>query len=189
MILNMPVVRRNKYILRDIVPNDYLDLYDYGRDEETTKYVSWGPLQNPMQALWNIENIFYKRPQEGAPVGYAIVDPRAGKMIGQIDFHTIYHNVNCGEIGFILHKDYWNMGIMTSVVKDMIKIGFEHLGLSKIIIGHVEENIASERVIKKCGLSYEFRKRGAFEDKYDGHLHDALYYSIYRYEYESRYIK
>lgn len=189
MNLQMPVIRRSRYILRDILPSDYLDLYAYGKDEETTRYVTWGPLTNAMQALWNIENIFYKRPQSGAPVGYAIIEPKEGKMIGQVDFHTINHRKKCGELGFILHKDYWNRGIMTSVVKDMIQLGFEYLGLNKILIGHVRENIASQRVIFKSGFSYESMKRFAFEDKYTKQLHDILYYSIYKHDYESGYLK
>lgn len=185
MDLNMPVIKSSRYILRDIRESDFMDLYEYGKDFETTKYVSWGPFTNSMQALYNIENIFLKRPMEKrVPIGYAIVDPKTSKMIGQIDYHTINHQTKTGEIGFILNKEYWNQGIMTSVVKIMIKLGFDFLGLDKIIIGHVRENIASEHVIKKCDFKYEYTSYGAFKDKENGYYHDALYYSIFKNEYE-----
>lgn len=174
----MPVVRMGKITLRDITSFDYLDYYDIGRDFETTKYLNWGPFNNPNEALWVIKEIFFQRPINGLPVGYAI--EYDGKMIGMIDFHTYYSYDNSAEIGYILHRDYQNRGIMTKCLREMVKLGFYHLDLDKIIVGHSSLNEASKRVILKCGFKYETQKIVRLKD-YDD---IGLYYAIYRYEYE-----
>lgn len=184
MKLTMPVVKNSRFILRDIEASDYLDYFDVGKDAITTKYLSWGPFKRPQEALWVIENINFRRTLDGLPVGYAIVDPKTKKMIGTVDFHTYYSYQNAAEIGFCLHKDYWNKGLITRILREMIILGFEHLELSKIIIGHVKENIASERVILKNGFKYERTVYNGFTDKEDNTLHDIVYYSIYQYEYQ-----
>ncbi len=184
MKVQMPMLKIDKYTLRDICRADYLDLFDFGKDSLTTKYLTWGPLTRPSQALWSIENINLKRPLKSIPVGYAIVESKTGKMIGQIDFHTYYKNTNCAEIGFVLHQDYQNKGIMSKCFKEMLKLGFYYQGFSKIIVGHVRENKASEKLIKKMKFKYEETLYNAFENKDSYTKSDIIYYSLYKYEYE-----
>lgn len=174
----LPEVKIGKILLRDIVEADYLDYFEIGYDFETTKNLNWGPFNNPQEALWVIREIFLKRPLNGIPVGYAIV--LGGKMIGMIDFHTYFQNDNAGEIGFILNRRYWNKGIMKRCLKEMIQLGFYHLNLDKIIIGHKYDNEASKRVILSCNFKYEGQKIVNLK----GIDTIAYYYALYRYEFE-----
>ncbi len=189
MQVNMPFIRSNLFILRDICPADYLDYFEVGKDFETTKYLTWGPLTKPIEAMWLIENINMIRPIEGLPIGYAIVDPRTNKMIGTIDFHTYYSGQNAAEIGFCLHKNYWNRGIISKALRQMIIVGFEHLKLDKIIVGHVRENIGCRNVVLKNDFRYERVVINGFKDKESDTYKDIIYYSIYRYEYERGILK
>lgn len=181
MRTNLPDVKLGRYLLRTVCEEDYLDYYDIGRDPQTVAHLSWGPFQNPKEALWTIEEFFLKRPQYGIPPGYAIVDTQNEyKMIGMIDFHTYYESINTAEIGYILHRDYWHQGIMTKCLKKMIHIGFEYLQLEKIIVGHTIQNISSRDVILRVGFHYEYQTVIEMKEK----DYVALYYSLYRYEYE-----
>ena len=56
----------------------------------------------------------------------------------------------------------------------MIDFVFE-TGVNKIIVSHIVENVASKRVIEKCGLIYESRRK---EDIY---YHDKYYDVDYYY--------
>ena len=124
-------------------------MYDYGRDNEVTKYLTWGPYHHPNEAKSTIRKIFYPRTKKGLPRGYAIVDIEKNKMIGTIDFHSKKRNENGAEIGYVIHKDYWNKGIMTRALDEMIKIGFDYLEYDVIHIKHIKANEASMRVIQK----------------------------------------
>ena len=174
----LPVVHIGKIVLREVNEYDYLDYFEIGKDFETTQYLTWGPFIHPNDALWVIREIFYKRLENNIPVGYAI--ELNNKMIGMIDYHTYYFIINCAEIGYILHKDYWGKGIMKKCLKMATKIGFEHLGLNKIIVGHTYDNLQSMSVIKSSGYKYEYQQIVDVK----GIEKLAYYYAMYRYEYE-----
>ncbi len=177
MNLNLPPINLSGGIkLTEIEATDYLDYYEIGKSENTTKYLNWGPFKNPNEALWIINEVFFHRPYEGLPVGYAI--RYRNHMIGIIDFHTYYPNDNSCEIGYILHENYWGHGIMKRALKKMIEVGFYHLGYSKLVVGTIRENIQSERVIKACGFHYEYEKMVELKDGY----HLGYYYTLYQNE-------
>lgn len=183
MRTDLPLVNLGRYELREVVKEDYLDYFEIGSDEETCKNLNWGPFNHPREAKICIEEIFLKRPLNSIPVGYSIIDKQNEyKMIGMIDFHTYYKAINTCEIGYILHKDYWNKGIMSMCLKEMIKIGFSYLGLDKLLVGHTLANQASKQVILKCGFHYEYQTLVTMKNEEK----IAMYYSLYRYEYEGK---
>ena len=147
--IDMPTIDLENVILRTIHISDYKDMYSYGRDPIVTKCLTWGPYVIEEEALDTIKHIFYPRIKEKLPIGYAIVDVKTSKMIGTIDFHSKIKKENGAEIGFVLHKDYWNQGIMSKCLNKMIDIGFNHLGYDFIRIKHLKKNIASQKVIEK----------------------------------------
>jgi RimJ/RimL family protein N-acetyltransferase len=82
------------------------------------------------------------------------------EYVGNIGLHPekdVYRK--SAEIGYFLGEPYWNKGIMTEAVKQMVKYGFENLGIVRIHTGIFEYNIASQRVLEKCG----FKKEAIFE--------------------------
>ncbi len=147
---HMPVITFDDIMLRTITQKDYKDMFDYGKNHEVVRYLSWGPFSIPKEAKKSIQHIFYPRLKKGLPIGYAIVDLKTSKMIGTIDFHSKIKDEQGAEIGFVLHHDYWNKGIMTQALKEMIKVGFDYLGYDYIRIRHLGQNIASQKVISKA---------------------------------------
>ncbi|PKK92966.1 MAG: hypothetical protein CVV61_07065 [Tenericutes bacterium HGW-Tenericutes-6] len=152
----MPEIYLSKVKLRTIEKKDYLDMYDYGKSHEVTRYLSWGPFTDKKQALYAINHIFKPRLRQGLPIGYAIIDLNTQKMIGTIDFHSKIKGENGAEIGYALHQDFWNQGIMTEALLKMIDIGFNYLGYDFIKIRHLKGNIASEKVIQKTPFKRVF---------------------------------
>ena len=151
----MPVIYFNDYMLRTITKKDAKDMFSYGSDPDVTQYLNWGPFSILEEAKQTIKFIFLPRIKEELPVGYAIVDVKSNKMIGTIDFHSKIKGVNGCEIGYVLHKDYWNKGIMTEALKRVVKIGFDYLNYDLLRIKHVKNNIASRHVILKAGFKFK----------------------------------
>ena len=81
---------------------------------------------------------------------------------------------NNSEIGYAIGRNYWNQGYATEALKAMIDFVFS-VGVNKVIVSHIVENIASKKVIEKCGLIYESRRK---EDIY---YHDKYYDVDYYY--------
>ena len=58
------------------------------------------------------------------------------------------------EVGFLLDRPYWGRGYATAAAKASLDFGFGHARLDHIIALVHPDNLASRRVIEKCGLVY-----------------------------------
>ena len=58
------------------------------------------------------------------------------------------------EVGFLLDQPFWGKGYATDAARASIRFSFEHFNLDHIIALVHPDNLASRRVIEKCGLVY-----------------------------------
>ena len=80
-------------------------------------------------------------------------------------------------IGYAMSEKYWNKGIMTEAVKEIIKYGFNDLKLELISAYCYPYNKSSKRVLQKNGFQYEGTLKQA-EKTYDGRILDNECYSL-----------
>lgn len=83
-----------------------------------------------------------------------------GQYVGNISLSVcsdIYRK--SAEIGYFIAEPFWNKGIATKAVKLITDFGFKHLDIVRIHTGVFNFNIASQKVLEKCG----FTKEGVFE--------------------------
>ena len=180
---NLPVINHRLFKLRELNENDTLDYFFLVSSFETCRYLTFGPVSNVSEARLCLDKFYFSRQKMGLPGAYAIVNKK-DEMIGIIEYHTYFVQTNCAELGFILREDYRHKGIMTCALKEMIKVGFLYLGLSKIIVGHVDLNEECEGLVKRVGFKYEFTRYGEFETKDTHEKRNIIYYSMYKEEYE-----
>ena len=162
-LTNVPVIDLGDIYLRAIEQDDYQDMYEYGKDDEVTKWLTWNTYNSIEDAFNSINNHFLTNPEKGIPLAHAIIHKEDNKMIGTCDFCFISWEDSVGEIGYCINREYWNRGYVTKACKAIIKFGFEYLGLEKIFIRHNIDNIGSKRVIEKCGFRYI---KDTYEEKY-----------------------
>ena len=72
---------------------------------------------------------------------------------------------------------------MTEAAKRVIAYGFEYVGLDVMMIRTGEENLASQRIIEKCGFQYEGTLRRIYKI-YDGTIKPVRCYTMLREEYD-----
>jgi len=58
------------------------------------------------------------------------------------------------EVGFLLDSPFWGKGYATEAAHASLNYGFEQFLLDHIIALVHPENLASRRVIQKCGMTY-----------------------------------
>jgi RimJ/RimL family protein N-acetyltransferase len=56
------------------------------------------------------------------------------------------------EVGYRFLKEHWGHGYATEAAEASIAFGFDELGLDRIVAVALESNVASRRVLEKCGL-------------------------------------
>ena len=82
----------------------------------------------------------------------AEVQGEKGELIGGCGFDGLRIGKTHGaEIAYWLAKPYWGRGIMTAAVRRVCEHGVAEFGLVKIIAHVFDFNIASARVLEKCG--------------------------------------
>ena len=80
------------------------------------------------------------------------------------------------EIGYGLGSRLWGKGYMTEIVQAMIRYYFEQTDFQTVYASFFPENIASRRVMEKCGMTYSHINRN--ELSYLGKERDLVYYKI-----------
>jgi RimJ/RimL family protein N-acetyltransferase len=58
------------------------------------------------------------------------------------------------EVGFLLDPPFWGKGLATKAARAAIQFCFERFELDHVIALVHPDNIASRRVIQKCGMTY-----------------------------------
>ena len=79
------------------------------------------------------------------------------------------------ELGYFIDPAYWNRGFATEALKGSIGALFL-MGYSSVTAAFFEENIASKRVMEKCGMA-PLGKEEFIE--YRGVKHRCVYYRIH----------
>ena len=59
------------------------------------------------------------------------------------------------EIAYLLAKEYWGRGLATEAAIALKDYGFEKIGCDRLIFLIDPDNIASQKVALKTGLTYE----------------------------------
>lgn len=92
---------------------------------------------------------------------YAVELKSNRKFIGYVGLHEIGFNADFTpgvEIGWRLDADYHNQGLATEAAKEVLKLAKQN-GLSRLYSFTAKQNIPSERVMQKIGMT----KIGEFE--------------------------
>ena len=178
---SLPTLETARLKLRLFKEQDVDDLYEYCSDKEVTRYMPFDTYNTKQEAEERIKYCLESYGRMERPVLWAIEYKENGKLIGGIDFVKWNEESNSAEIGYILNKSYWNKGLMTEAVAEVIKFGFEKMVLNRIEIRCDERNVGSSRVMEKNGLKYEGTLR---QEKYlKGEYVSNKVYSILKEEY------
>lgn len=85
---------------------------------------------------------------------WAVIEKVSGELIGHCGLRFI-PEISETEVLYAFAKSSWNKGYATEAARASVELGFNEVGLKRIIALAVPENIASRRVMKHCGLQYE----------------------------------
>ena len=177
---NLPDLETNRLLLRKLTLDDAEDVFEYASEPDVAFYVTWEhhkSIEDSIQFL--SESV--KKYEEEKVMGWGIELKENCKLIGACGYMWWCPENARAEVGYALSKDYWNQGIMTEVLGEVIKFGFEKMKLNRIEARTRVENIASQSVLKKAGMTYEGTMRAQSFIK--NQFLDFTIYSILKKEY------
>ena len=104
-----------------------------------------------------------------------LITLKDGEIIGAINLNVQNLN-NQVWFNYAIDNRHYNNGYMSEALDIVKKFALENLKVSKIIGGCEPNNIASQKVMEKCGFKLEEVRKNELKLK-DG-LHDLKIYSI-----------
>ncbi len=146
-------IETERLILRAFRESDLDDFYEYAKVDGVGQLAGWQPHESKEKSKM-ILDLFISEKKT-----LALELKKIGKVIGSLGIepadqdHAVSQYL-CREIGYVLRKDYWGMGLMPEAVKAVINYCFAELSYDYLLCGHFHWNDQSRRVIEKCGFSY-----------------------------------
>jgi len=171
--LETPRLRLRPYSAADIA--ELLPLVGTREVAATTLRIAHPYTENDARA-------FISLAQESDKMWLAITLHSDGRQIGGIGLRLEPQHQHA-ELGYWLGVPYWGQGYATEAAHEMLRYGFEELGMHRIFATHFKHNPASGRILKKLGMRYEGCQREHLR-KWDQFV-DSELYGILRREWKS----
>lgn len=149
-----PNLETSRLFLRELSLADADELFEVFSDEETTQYVSRERHVDKSVTINHLENLI-KGINEGKSFVWAVIMKSEDQVIGTVNLHSYSKHSRTAAIGAVIHREYWGKGIASEALEEVICFGFDILKLIRIEGKFESNNIASEKILKKLGMTYE----------------------------------
>jgi RimJ/RimL family protein N-acetyltransferase len=140
--------------LREFTRADVEEILALDSDPEVIRFVRNGIPSTRTDAEAAIERVlkrYHEHPGQGSWHATRIDD---GRFIGWGSLKYAGESQHV-EVGYRLMRAAWGMGFATELARAMVARGFDVLGLTRIIGVTHPDNVASQHVLLKAGMSDE----------------------------------
>jgi len=161
---DIPRFETARLILRRIEPKDCEDIFEYSSEPEVTKHLTWKPHVNITETMDYIKDV-QKRYENGKYYDWGLEYKTNGKFIGTCGFTSVNLNQNTCEVGYVLSKNYWGMGLVPEALEYIISFAFSYFGFDKIEARFFDGNTRSKKVMLKTGMTFEKTDRNSWHIK------------------------
>jgi RimJ/RimL family protein N-acetyltransferase len=155
-------------LLREFVEADWETVLAYQSDPLYLRYYAW--TERDEAGAREFVGWFLAQQQETPRTKFqlAVVLKDTGRLIGNCGVRVNDPDLREGNIGYELGSRYWGQGYATEAAREIVRFGFEELGLHRIWSWCVAENTGSARVLEKVGMRQEgyLREKEYYKDRW-----------------------
>jgi len=170
-------IETDRLSLRPFRRDDLEALYAAQSRPEVARYLYWDARTLAEVRIVLADRLTQDRiGDEGDKLNLALVRRDTGTFIGDVNLVWLSRLHRQGEIGFVLHPDHHGHGFAREAGQVMLRLGFEVLGLHRIIGRCDGRNAASARVMEKLGMRREAHLRE--NERVKGEWTDELVYAV-----------
>jgi len=167
--------------LRDFLERDVDSVHRWASDPEVVRFMGWGP-NTREQTREFLQRKFAERTGEPRMAwDLAVLRRDTGRVIGSVGLR-IGPDGEQAALGYCYDQDAWGHGYATEAAREMLRFGFDDLGLHRIHASVDTRNGASIRVLDKIGMRQEGRLRQ--HARIRGEWRDSFLYAILRSEWD-----
>ncbi|MHB8062992.1 MAG: GNAT family N-acetyltransferase [Ruminiclostridium sp.] len=154
--------------------------YSVFSNEQVMRYAWIDKFNNEEDIIPFFEDFINKddTPNKNNSYAFAMFSRENDAFIGFADIVLQSQNPfgGCGEIGYFLLPEYWGKGYATELANTLLEVGFTKLRLHKMCARCDSNNLKSEGIMKKTGMTKEGELRKV-RFKY-GQWEDEKHYGI-----------
>lgn len=160
-----PVLSTPRFQLRRHNASDIPSIFNMRSDPAVMRYVP-RPLCREMADAERVFQMMEERIDQHFGINWAITRPgEPESYLGVIGIFRVDADNFRGELGYMLLPAYWNQGVVSELIPEVLRYGFETMGLHSMEAVIDPENHASRRVLEKHGFVQEayFKENCYFE--------------------------
>ena len=146
------IIETNRLLLRTFTLQDARLIYELNLDPDVTRYTG-DPIQDIQHAQQVLEQIILPQYALYNHGRWAVHVKTELTFIGWCGLKTRPER-NEIDLGYRFLKTAWGKGYATEAAFACLKYGFEKLNLQRIVGRAMPQNLASIRVLEKCGMQY-----------------------------------
>jgi RimJ/RimL family protein N-acetyltransferase len=173
-----------RLLLRPFTDEDFDSLYAMHSRADVTRYLYWGPrTADEVREMLERRKRMIAIEDEGTGIDLVAALRDSERMIGHFMIQWVSREHRQGETGFVLHPDHHGRGYATEAAPVLLRLGFEGLGLHRIVGRCDARNVASARLMERLGMRREAHLR---ENEFiKGEWTDELVYAMLATEWEA----
>ena len=151
-MIQIPTIKTPRLTLRPLQPADAVTLHRVYQTEGVLRCFP-NPTPPPLEKLERFVAGQQKHWEQYGYGNWGILPNGENEIIGWAGLQFL-PELNETEVGYLLDKPFWGKGYATEAARASLQFGFDHFAFSQLIALVHPENIASRRVLEKCGMTY-----------------------------------
>ena len=142
--------------LRPFEPGDLDELTTIQSREDVSRYLYWRP-RTRAEVLEDLQRRYAwtSLKAEGDALRLAVRRKGSDALLGDVCLIWVSEIHGQGEVGFVMHPAHHGQGYAGEAAGEMLRIGFEQLGLHRIVGRCDARNTASSRLMERLGMRRE----------------------------------
>lgn len=140
-------------------------VYENSQDDDTRRFVPDEVYNSVEEAREAIEFLMSRYDSADGPFVYPVIINEGGQNIGYVQLCKLELDEEAWEIGYHIVKDFTGKGYATEAVKAFLPAMAQKLNIKEVYGISLAENIASVRVLEKCGFTQIYQGFGNYQGK------------------------
>lgn len=158
--MNIPIITTERLVLRPFTTDDIDPLHQIVQQPDIMQYFPPQPRPAnppPREAIERLINAQLKDWEANGYAWWAVEFKDKPDLLGWCGLGYLPETDET-EVAYLLRKEVWGQGLATEAAQASIAWGFQTFQFDCIIGLTHPDNIASQRVLEKCGLTLAERK-------------------------------